>query len=324
MSATELRSSGHDLIALGEPLVVMIPDRTGPLRAVPRFERGMGGAECNTLLGFARLGGSCGLVSRLGEDEFGVFLAGMLQANSIDLQRVGIDPDRRTGLYFKEVLPLEEGGRPIYYRENTAASALRLTEEDLAYIEQGRAFLATGVIALASEQTHAAAKLALRTAREAGVTTYFDPNVRPGLWGSERAEELIGPLIADADVFLGGEEETRRLTGALDPVELAESIRDLGPREVVIKRGPRGAIALDEDGTVHHQDAIPVPVVEVVGAGDAFNAGYLRYRQLGAEVAEALRVGALCGAAVVTGMGDFETFPRESDLAKYLTVDETL
>ncbi len=321
MSQGILRGGEHDLVALGEPLVVMVPDRSGPLRAVPRFERGLGGAECNTLLGFVRLGGSGGLISSLGDDEFGAFLAGTLQGNSVDIQRVGFDPDHRTGLYFKEVSHLPDGGRSIYYRENSAAARIALDAEDLAFIEGARAFLTTGITALLSEAANRAAGLAVRAAREAGVPVYFDPNLRPGLWGTDRAAELILPLIAEADVFLGGEEETRALTGAPAPTDLAEAVRELGPREVVIKRGRHGAVAIDEDGNLHHQEAVRVPAVETVGAGDAFNAGYLRYRQLGADVPEALRVGALCGASVVTGMGDFETFPRAADLARHLRVD---
>jgi 2-dehydro-3-deoxygluconokinase len=322
MNLGELRSTDHDLVALGEPLVVMVPDRTGPLRAVPRFERGLGGAECNTLLGFARLGGSGGLISRLGDDEFGAFLAGTLQAHSVDLQRVQFDADRRTGLYFKEVSPLPDGGRAIYYREQSPTTQLQLGPGDLAYIEAARAFLTTGVTALLSESANVAVGLAMRTAREAAVPVYFDPNLRQGLWGSERAGELITPLIQEADVFLGGEVETRELTGAQGALDIAEAVRELGPREVVIKRGPRGAVAIDEEGDVYHQEALPVVAVDAVGAGDAFNAGYLRYRQLGATVPEALRVGALCGASVVTGTGDFETFPRSSDLSRFVPVDE--
>jgi 2-dehydro-3-deoxygluconokinase len=322
MSLGELRSTDHDLVALGEPLVVMAPDRPGPLRAVPRFERGLGGAECNTLLGFARLGGSGGLISRLGDDEFGAFLAGTLQANSIDLQRLQYDADGRTGLYFKEVSPLPDGSRAIYYREQSPTAQLQLDLGDLAYIEAARAFLTTGVTALLSEAANASVALAMRTAREAAVPVYFDPNLRQGLWGSGRARELIAPLIPEADVFLGGEVETRELTGAQGAVEIAEAVRELGPREVVIKRGSRGAVAIDEKGEVHRQEAVPVAAIDTVGAGDAFNAGYLRYRQLGASVAEALRVGALCGASVVTGTGDFETFPRPGDLSRFLPVDE--
>ena len=322
MSIGELRTSDHDLVALGEPLLVMVPDRTGPLRAVPRFERGLGGAECNTLLGFARLGASGGLISRLGDDEFGAFLAGTLQANSIDLQRVQFDAERRTGLYFKEVSPLPDGGRAIYYREQSPTAQLQLDAGDLAYIEAARAFLTTGITALLSESANAAVVLAMRTARAAAVPVYFDPNLRQGLWGSERSRELITPLIREADVFLGGEVETRELTGALGAVDIAEAVRELGPREVVIKRGSRGAVAIDEDGEVHHQEAVPVVPVDTVGAGDAFNAGYLRYRQLGAAIPEALRVGALCGASVVSGTGDFETFPRAGDLTRLVPVDE--
>jgi 2-dehydro-3-deoxygluconokinase len=79
---------------------------------------------------------------------------------------------------------------------------------------------------------------------------------------------------------------------------------------VVVKRGARGACALDAGGAWHEHAPAPGPDVDPVGAGDAFDAGYIAARLSGATVAEALADGAACGAAVAARVGDTEGFPR--------------
>jgi 2-dehydro-3-deoxygluconokinase len=306
-----------DLVTIGEPLVVMIPEKPGPLRAVARFDRGMGGAECNAVLGLSRLGARCGLISRVGGDEFGAYVLETLRASGIDTSHVTIDAVGRTGMYFKERLPFHGQANPIYYREGSAAASLSPSQVDAAYVGRARAFLATGVTALLSPSAYEAVTYGLETARSAGVLTLFDPNLRRGLWGSERAKDLLPSLMRLAEVWLGGEWEARYLLDADETVscrELTEKLAAAGSAEVVLKRGPLGAVALGPDGCYYEHLAVQTAVVSVVGAGDAFNAGYLFARQRGDDVAQALRIASICGAAVCAGLGDSETFPRLHDL----------
>jgi sugar/nucleoside kinase (ribokinase family) len=305
---------GCDVVALGEPLVVMVPDRPGPLRTVPTFERSLAGAETNVLRGMARLGARCGLVSRVGDDEFGMFTYETLRAAGIDVSRCGLDPTRHTGIYFKELSALGHDTRPVYYRSGSAASAVGRDDVDDGYVRASRIFLTTGITALLSPESHEAVAHALRVARGAGVVTAFDPNLRPGLWGADRLHELILPLLEDVDVYLGGERETEALFGAARDVrELAERVRARGPRDAVIKRGALGAVSLTAEGWCE-VPPFRASVEESVGAGDAFNAGYLYFRDHGAGVAHAMQAAAVCGSAVCAGRGDFETFPRWNDL----------
>jgi 2-dehydro-3-deoxygluconokinase len=309
------------VVALGEPLIVMLPDRRGPLRTVPTFERGLAGAECNALLGMARLGASCGLISRLGDDEFGEFARETLRAGGVDVSRCAMDAARPTGIYFKERSALGADARPIYYRSGSAATALEPAHVDDDYLRGAGIVITTGITAMLSQSAYETVEHALRTAHEAGATTAFDPNLRPHLWGRERAAELLRPLLAHVDVYLGGERETEQLlerTGT--PQDLAEEIRSLGPREVIIKRGDRGAVSLTHDGW-HEEPPFRAGCEEPVGAGDAFNAGYLYFRHRGVPASDAMRVGAICASAVCASRGDFETFPRRQDLVSILGED---
>jgi 2-dehydro-3-deoxygluconokinase len=157
------------------------------------------------------------------------------------------------------------------------------------------------------ETPGAAAAVMLRRARGLRVV---DVNLRPGLWGSDRAVELITPLVAAADVALAGEGEWQAFEPDLTGRALAEAIAARGPSEVVIKRASRGACALGGDGSWVEHAPRPGPDVDPVGAGDAFDAGYLAARLTGASLEDALALGAGCGAAVAGTIGDTEGFPR--------------
>ena len=110
-----------------------------------------------------------------------------------------------------------------------------------------------------------------------------------------------------SDLLLGGEHELAELVGGPSGRALAERCRELGPREVVLKRGAGGAGALISEAWVEHRPS-PRFDVDPVGAGDAFNAGYLAARLSGASVEEALEQGARSGAVVASTVGDTGSF----------------
>ena len=243
-----------DLVGVGEPLVAFLPDRIGPLRAVPAFERAMAGAECNVLIGATRLGLRCALASRVGDDEFGAYVVETMRGNGVDVSAVTVDPDAPTGIYFRELSALGHGSTPVYYRAGSAASRIGADDDWLDLTEQCRLFLTTGITALLSESAHGAVAAALERAhRASATTTVFDPNLRRGLWGSARAAELLTPLLEHVDIYIGGEEETRLLL-ATDAAgaELAARVAELGPR-----RGGHQARAPGSDRAGRRRDPHP-------------------------------------------------------------------
>ena len=138
----------------------------------------------------------------------------------------------------------------------------------------------------------------------------LDLNLRQGLWGSDRPVALIEPLLGSCDLVLGGVDELRVFEDAPTNEGLAQAFARRGPREVVVKDGRSGAGALDSEGRWHEVAPVPVGDVDPVGAGDAFDAGYLHARLNDADVPEALAEGARCGAAVAATVGDAEGVQR--------------
>lgn len=290
-----------DVVALGETMLSLIAV-DGPLERASTFHATHGGAESNVCVGLGRRGLRAAWVSALGADPAGDRIADALAGEGVDLRWVRRDADRQTGLMLRDTL-----GTVRYYRAGSAASALSVADLDGVPVDRARAVFVSGITALIGRAPGEAAAALLRRATGLRV---LDVNLRPQLWGSDRAVELIEPLVASADLALAGEREWQAFEPGVEGRALAERVAARGPREVVIKRASLGACALGEDGRWVEHAAEPVPNVDPVGAGDAFDAGYLAARLAGAGVEEALAEGAACGAAVAACLGDTEGFPH--------------
>ena len=291
-----------DVIALGETMLSLVAT-DGPLTSATAFHATHGGAESNTCVGLVRLGHPTAWIGRLGADAIGDRVASALAAEGIDLRWVVRDPAHPTGVMIRDTM-----GAVTYRRAGSAAAAMMPADLDGIPVDRSRAVVVTGVTALLGEGPQRTALALLETATGLRVV---DPNLRPGLWGSDRATELIRPMLERCDLLMGGEIELSSLMGTAEQGEaLARRCGELGPREVVIKRGTAGAGVLDEEARWIEHVGERGEDVDPVGAGDAFNAGYIDARLSGRSVAEALTQGAACGAAVASTLGDCDGFPR--------------
>jgi 2-dehydro-3-deoxygluconokinase len=295
------RVAGPEVVAFGETMLSVVAV-DAPLDRASTFHVTHGGAESNVCVGLARQGISPAWVSALGEDPPGDRIVGALEDEGVDLRWVRRDPGRQTGLMLRDT-----HGTVRYYRAGSAASAFSPSDLEGVPVEAARAVLVTGITALIGEGPGRAADELLRRATGLRVV---DVNLRPRLWGSDRAVELVAPLVAAADLVFAGEHEWQAFEPGFEGADLAERVAERGPREVVIKLGPRGACALGEDGAWVEHAPEPGPDVDPVGAGDAFDAGYLAARLCGGSIEDALAAGARSGAAVAASLGDTEGFPR--------------
>jgi 2-dehydro-3-deoxygluconokinase len=304
---TDSRAAPFDLIALGETMLTLAPPSGASIRSASALAVDHAGAESNTAVGLARLGFRVAWVSRLGADAAGDRILDALAAEGLDTRWVARDRERPTGMMLKDPV---SGVR--YYRTGSAASVL--SPGDLADIPVGtaRAVLVTGVTALIGPQPHAAGLALLRAARGLRIV---DPNLRRGLWGSDRRVELVTPFVEACDLLMAGSDELAELIGgpsgdiAGDIAALARTAAARGPSEIVV-RAPSAVGALDREGGWHALDIRRATAVDPIGAGDAFNAGYIAVRLRGGSIDEALAAGARCGAAVTTAVSDTSAFPR--------------
>ena len=134
------------------------------------------------------------------------------------------------------------------------------------------------------------------------------------MWTETDAGRSYRTLIPLTDIVFAGEEEAALAVGpAEDPVVLARRLSELGPTQVIIKLGSKGAVALI-DGEVHHQPAVVIDPIDTVGAGDAFVAGYLAELIAQEVPLKRLSLAAETGAFVCLAYGDWEGLPTRAEL----------
>lgn len=298
------------LTTLGEALVVMDPVSRGPLRHVSGFEKNLGGAELNVAVGLSRLGHKAGWAGRLGDDEFGKEILAFASGEGVDVSRTSLDSEASTGLYFKEWRALGQL-RVYYYRAGSAASRMRFDELDLEYLLSGEILHLTGITAALSESCYDLIERLLSAANERGVTVSFDVNVRRLLFEGRDPRKVLGPLAARADLLFLSDDEADLLFGGSDPDSLREARQDIRAETVVVHHA-KGAFAVEESG-VSAKAAYPVKVVDTVGAGDAFVAGFLSGRLRGWSTEECLDMANACGACAVTVPGDLKGLPTAEE-----------
>jgi 2-dehydro-3-deoxygluconokinase len=304
-----------DVVAIGESLGLLVPDRPGRLAHVPHLRLGFGGAESNVAIGVARLGGRSAWVGRVGGDGLGELITRGIRAEGVEVH-ASVDPDAATALMIKE-RPRPGSSRVTYYRSVQAGSRLTAADIPDGVVERAAILHVTGISAGLGEGPLAAVHAAIDRAKAAGVTVSFDVNHRSALWrnGNGRdAGAAYRELAARSDIVFAGDDEATLFTGRSDPREQLEAIRALGVACAVIKLGENGAIA-SEGHTVSTRDAVRVDVVDTVGAGDAFVAGWLAETAAGASLERRLDTAVECGALACTVDGDWEAAPTRADVA---------
>jgi 2-dehydro-3-deoxygluconokinase len=310
-----------DVLTVGESLGLMVSERTGALRAGATFRLGFGGAESNVAIGVSRLGGRAAWIGRLGGDAVGRLILRELRAEGVEAH-AAID-DAPTALMLKERLASQRT-RVTYYRRGMAGSRLEPSDISRDVVANSRILHITGITAALSDEARSAVHHTVDLAREAGVLVSFDVNHRGSLWtDSAVAAEEYRRLAARADIVFAGDDEAELVTGEADVDEQIKSLRRLGADHIVIKRGERGAVTVAEDGSRIELAAFPVAVVDTVGAGDAFVAGWLTEFARGADARQRLKTAVACGGFACTVDGDWEAAPTLPELRSFqLTADD--
>lgn len=304
------------LVTLGETMAAFTPDRIGPLRYVAGYGIRTAGAESNTAVGAAKLGVQAAWISRLGADEFGQYIRNQLRAEGVDCSGVKFDPEHRTGVMFKQTGSGETS--VFYYRENSAAS--HLAPQDLAEepFRDCRILHLSGITPVLSDSCRETADAAIRMAKRHGAKFSFDPNIRKKLWNGRDYTPLLRQMTLAAEIVLMGLDEAETLFGTRDVPSLCRELFRSGCAETVaLKDGGNGAWIADREQCIR-LEPYPCRCIDPIGAGDSFNAGVLAGLLQGRTLAEAGRMGAVCGALATEVPGDVEGCPDAQRLEAIL------
>lgn len=325
----------YDLICLGRLAVDLYAQQPGArLEDAASFAKYLGGSSANAAFGATRLGLRTAMLSRVGDDHMGRFLLETLQREGCDISQVRIDHERLTALVLlgikdRDTFPL------IFYRENCADMAIDATDIDEAFIASSRALAITGTH-LSTPGVHAASSKALAYARKHGVRTVLDIDYRPVLWGLTGRGDGETRFIADDgvtahlqailpqfDLIVGTEEEFHIAGGSKDLSEALHTVRALTPATLVVKRGAlgcsvfNGPVPADIDRAPTYRGT-RVEVLNVLGAGDAFIAGFLYGWLRGESIERSCAYANACGAIVVSRHACAPAMPSRAELDYFL------
>lgn len=268
---------------------------------------GVGGAELNTAIGLARLGHDATWISRVPTGVFGDIVLSGAARDGVRVDLVDRDGSGRVGLSIRDY---DDGVSPTfaYYRENTSWRDIALSTAARERIRKAGHLHLTGIPLFLGAASRDAALEALDIARSASVPISFDPNYRAALASESEAREAYEAVLPAVTQLLCNANEARIMTG-LGGEAAWRKLAQPGRDAVIVKRGAQGAVAW-VGGRWHQVPPEPLtPSVDPVGAGDAFNAGWLHARAIGWPVADALRFAAYTAAAVVKEAGDHAGFP---------------
>ncbi|MCX5065398.1 sugar kinase [Micromonospora lupini] len=307
-AATPAGSPPAEVVTVGETMVVLCPPPGEPLEHAERVAVSVGGAESNVAGYLARLDHPTAWVSRVGDDPFGRAVVRHVADAGVRVDLVGVDPAAPTGLYLKDPGPTATAVH--YYRAGSAASRMdpgALADPRLA---GARVLHLSGITPALSASCRALVEHAVTDRPLPGALVSFDVNHRARLWPAERAAPVLRDLADRSDLVFVGQDEAYALWGAAD----AAAVRRLlpGPQTVVVKDGAVCATALSRDAAPVVVPAPRVSVVEPVGAGDAFAAGYLAGLLRDLDPARRLRLGHLVAAQALGSAGDNAPLPAWS------------
>lgn len=309
--------SAPEVLCLGETMVLLTPDHGG-LAEASHLGLHVGGAESNVACGLAHLGCEVEWFSKVGEDPFGTRITEFLSGRGVIVDRVELSENHPTGIYFKDRVD----GRNVvhYYRAGSAASTLgaddvgqlRLAERSLVHF--------SGITAAVSASANELAERLLTDRDNPDFLISFDVNYRPGLWPLSEAAPRLRELACRADVVLVGRDEAEELWGAAQPADIRAFLPE--PTYLVVKDAEIGATCFFRDETIF-VPACVAEVVDPVGAGDAFAAGFLAGLTSGFEVDRSLRLGHLMAAHTLAHVSDLPVLPPAEEILAASLLGET-
>ena len=312
-----------DVITIGDAMVAMCPKEKGPILFCNTFERKIGGAELNVAIGCARLGLKSGWISRLGQDDFGKHILKTVRGEGIDTSQIELVEGYQTSVYFREVMANGDS-RSFYYREKSPTSTMTAESLDENYFRNSKVLHITGVFPSINDNNKEILLKAVELAKKNNLLISFDPNIRLKMWTKSQAREFINKFLSEVDILLVGDEEISILIDEEDTNEAIKKFHDLGIDKVVVKRGAKGAIGSDGSNIYDVAAIKPKALIDTVGAGDGFAAGFLSAYLKGDSFEESIEFANAVGSLVVGIEGDNEGLPYYEDILAHLGKIKTI
>jgi len=306
----------YDVVTFGEAMIRLSPPNFQRLEQARGLDLYVGGAELNVAVGVSRLGMKSAWVSKLPKNGLGYLIRNRVREAGVDCPHVVWSDKGRAGIYFVEFGSSPRASSVLYDRANSAISMIQPGEVDWPKVFNGsKHFHMSGITpALSASATQVTAE-ALKAAKKAGCTVSYDLNYRKKLWTPADAKKIQEPMMADVDVLITTEEDTNVVFGIKekDYEAAAERLAQTFKFKIVaitlredlsVLRNNWTAIAY-QDGKIYKDKKYEVEIVDRVGAGDSFTAGFLYIWIKEKDVQKGVQYGNAFAALKHTLPGDF-------------------
>ena len=266
-------ATAYDLVTLGEVLLRLAIPSPARVETARQLDVQIGGAEANVAATVARLGLRTAWISALPASAWGERVRRELTAHGVDCRHVQRTDGARLGLYFLEYGVPPRPIRVLYDRRDSAFARLAVEDVDWEPVRRARLVHVSGVTAGLGDRGQA---LVRRAVDEASVVS-FDVNYRAALWRPADARRFIEPILPRARYLFMGEEEATTVFGLTDsPEATLEALAIFAPKATIaLLRGANGSLVRDAGRLYAPAHRPPVQVVDPIGAGDAYVAGFL-------------------------------------------------
>ena len=304
-----------ELITIGRVGVDLYPEQIGvPLSQVRSFAKSLGGSPTNVAVAAARLGHRAAVITKVGDDGFGVYVREALAGFGVDTRFVGTDPTLRTPIVFCEIFPPDRF--PLLFYREPKAPDLNITREELDRAAIARVpILWTCGTALSEEPSRSAT---LEAARIAKGRVIHDLDHRTAFWSSPLAARAeAAKILTGAHVVLGNVDEVEMATGTRDPDAAAEALLAMGPELAIVKQGPRGTLARSKSKRVE-VPAVEIEVLNGLGAGDAFGGALVHGLLADWDLRRVLSFANAAGAIVASRLACADAMPTQAEVEALL------
>ena len=295
----------HDLVTLGEVLLRLAVPSPARVETARQLDVQIGGAEANVAATVARLGLRTAWISALPANAWGDRVLRDLGAHGVDCRHVRRTEGARMGLYFLEYGMPPRPIRVLYDRRDSAFARLAVEDVDWEPLRRARLVHLSGVTAGLGDSGRA---LARRAVDEAAVLS-FDVNYRAALWTPRDARRFIEPILSRARYLFMGEEEAATVFGlGAGPETTLEALARWAPKATIaLLRGAHGSLVRDGDRLYAPAHRQAVQVVDPIGAGDAYAAGFLWATLRERAMQEAVDTADMVAALKCSTWGDIAT-----------------
>jgi len=315
----------HDLVGLGEVMLRLAARPPQRLEQAAELDVQIGGTEANVAAACARLGLRTAVISALpSEHAWGDRTVRELTGHGVDCRGVLRRPGQRMGLYFIEYGMAPRPVRILYDRRDSAFSRLVPEDVDWALVRGARLVHLTGVTAALGGNLRDVVRRAIAEAVGAGVPVSFDVNYRSRLWSPKEARDFLGEILPRVrHLFIGADDAATVFELEGSPERVLEGLSGLAPAATIaLTLGEAGAAVLTASGIHRPARRYVVSVVDRVGAGDAFAAGFLWATLIGRDAQQAVDAATALAALKCTIWGDVPIVSR-AELEELLATDST-